>query len=816
MRRDQRSVLENLLATTTVSSLFHSQPSTMLPTTASPPVDSVFKWTDALRSLISPHNVDAVLARDRATQPAIPTNAWWGNLLAWDAHASTPQRDSDPIFSNPYVYHVAGGRGLSVGYLHDYRTDGPINENGAIKFYFYPATIKNLVFSATEWTSRSAGGRGDRLFLQIDAWDDLGVALTMASTAGFAGVHDVSPAQFARMYLSMGNAFTTVEYQGLHAQLQSDHGIIRVNDTPYQEGAQLQSNEFVVHLNNGQKWMLTFFPSAAATLGGGRLGRREELRVVLQHNTITTVEPFFGVVQAAIVCSQDCRDEVAISSLYREVAGVYPVASKLVLDSKNNAESFGFEWTLRDVRPPSPSSLFGASCPAVTHLHFALPHMEKLLDSSSVVRRSELQLWSHTRGRMQAYTLRANDPAKGLPQWRFRVPEELSEMVDTQATAFFPVHGTPLSRNVVAEIGLVDVLHKEIAQTDWRQGIPHEGSYYFKGKALQKFATMCLVAQQLVASTHPELKPLLDQGVRQLRELILAFVKNVSAYPLVYDTVYRGIISSEALHKRDINVDFGNAVYNDHHYHYGYLVTAIATLLNLPNGVESIQDRVELQRFVETLLRDVANPEASDPFFPRFRHFNWFLGHSYSHGVTPMADGKDEESTSEEVNFLYGTALYARVTSNRPLENLAKLMLKVNTLAIRTYFLLEDSSRNIHPPTFLKNKVTGICFDNKCDYATWFNPARECIHGIQMLPVSPMLDVVRSRTFVREEWEQILAGLDCVKNWEHKGTGWTSLLYSNAAVLNPLLSTHVLAKVPMDDGLSRAWALYMAATKRTT
>ncbi|GLD95064.1 hypothetical protein PINS_up003689 [Pythium insidiosum] len=806
MHTAQRRLLENLLASPVLSSLSHPRASSaMLATASSPPVDSVFKWTDALRSLISPHNVDAVLARDQETPP-IPTNAWWGNLLAWDAHATTPQRDSDPIFSNPYVYHVAGGRGLSVGYLHDYRTDGPINENGAIKFYFYPATIKNLVFSAAEWTSTTARSGGDRLFFQIDAWDDLGVALTMASTAGFAGVHNVSPAQFARTYLSMGNAFTTVEYQGLHAQLQTDHGIIRVNDAPYQEGAELQGNEFLLQLNNGQKWMVVFFPTPMDNSG---LGRRDELRVVLRHNALTTVAPYSGVVQAAFICSQDCADENAIISLYREVSGVFPTGSTLVLNSDKDAESFGFEWKLRDVRLPAISS-----CPAVTHLHFALPHMEQLLDHSTVVRRSELRLWSHTRGRMQAYSLRANDPAQGAPQWRFRVPQELSATVDAQATAFVPVHRPPLSRDVVAEIGLVDVLHHEIAQTDWRHAIPHEGSYYFKGKALQKFATMCLVAQQLTSSTHPELKPLLDQGVRQLRELIMAFVKNEAAHPLVYDTVYRGIISSEALHKRDVNVDFGNAVYNDHHYHYGYLVTAIAILLSLPNGVQTPEHRVELQRFVETLLRDVANPDASDPFFPRFRHFDWFLGHSYSHGVTPMADGKDEESTSEEVNFLYGTALYAHVTGNRPLENLAKLMLKVNTMAIRTYFLLEDSSRNIHPPTFLKNKVTGICFDNKCDYATWFNPARECIHGIQMIPVSPMLDVVRSPTFIREEWEQILADLECVKNWEHKGTGWTSLLYSNAAVLHPVLASQVLATVPMDDGLSRAWALYMAATKR--
>lgn len=51
---------------------------------------------------------------------------------------------------------------------------------------------------------------------------------------------------------------------------------------------------------------------------------------------------------------------------------------------------------------------------------------------------------------------------------------------------------------------------------------------------------------------------------------------------------------------------------------------------------------------------DTTNPSILDAYFPRFRCFDWFDLHSWSRGVVPSSDGKDQESTSEELNLLYG------------------------------------------------------------------------------------------------------------------------------------------------------------------
>jgi endo-1,3(4)-beta-glucanase len=45
---------------------------------------------------------------------------------------------------------------------------------------------------------------------------------------------------------------------------------------------------------------------------------------------------------------------------------------------------------------------------------------------------------------------------------------------------------------------------------------------------------------------------------------------------LLYDTTHGGIITKDGL--EDFGADFGNGIYNDHHFHYGYHIYAAATI----------------------------------------------------------------------------------------------------------------------------------------------------------------------------------------------------------------------------------------------
>jgi len=309
----------------------------------------------------------------------------------------------------------------------------------------------------------------------------------------------------------------------------------------------------------------------------------------------------------------------------------------------------------------------------------------------------------------------------------------------TEAEADAEVDFYPASKpsaDVVSQVGLLSTLQSDIDST-WSL---NTGSWYYDGKAYQKYASLCLMAAD--SAVVGDDTTLLKSCLSKLEALVQPFVNNTMSVPLVYETTYKGIVTSQIFTANDVNVEFGNGVYNDHHYHYGYWITASAILKKLD---PSWSGMAQLETMVWTLLRDVANPSSDDTHFPKFRHFSWFLGHSYSHGVTPMADGKDEESTSEDVNFYYGMMLWGKVTENSAVEDLGSLMLRLNARAVRTYFLM-TSDNTIHPPQFVPNHVTGIFFDNKVSLC-FRSPRRVLLFAntLFLLLLGGLRDVVQRR-----------------------------------------------------------------------
>ncbi len=57
------------------------------------------------------------------------------------------------------------------------------------------------------------------------------------------------------------------------------------------------------------------------------------------------------------------------------------------------------------------------------------------------------------------------------------------------------------------------------------------------------------------------------------------------------------------------------------------------------------------------LSRDYSGVDNDDPYFPQFRSFDWFMAIHGAKGLFPSGDGKDEESTSEDVNSCYAIKL---------------------------------------------------------------------------------------------------------------------------------------------------------------
>lgn len=45
---------------------------------------------------------------------------------------------------------------------------------------------------------------------------------------------------------------------------------------------------------------------------------------------------------------------------------------------------------------------------------------------------------------------------------------------------------------------------------------------------------------------------------------------------------------------------------------------------------------------VLALVRDIANPSTQDPYFSPFRHFDWYVGHSWALGIVADANGRNQ------------------------------------------------------------------------------------------------------------------------------------------------------------------------------
>ncbi|GLE08636.1 hypothetical protein PINS_up019951 [Pythium insidiosum] len=580
---------------------------------------------------------------------------------------------------------------------------------------------------------------------EVTNWDDLSVSVRYHQ--GDSNVRIEST-------LTSGMAYVTAKYFGLTPRFVSAHAILTVNGQSLQSGAEVSGTRFVVSLNNGQRWVL--YSSTTVTLRADG------------QSSLVGKSKYTGYARVAYIAN-----DAHLSALDR--------SSRCVIEGSDveakDASSYGF---LFRVSGDCGSGL----------LHYLQLHHTDTLDRSSAEVLNGIPVTSTTRGPMQTVVAKNNPPV-------FRFSDSQDIPVD-----FYPPR-RPSSSDVVSQ-RMKETLQSDI-DASW--SLPLDGSYYFNGKAAHKYANLCLVASDENV-TGGDKDRLLRKCLDKLEALLAPLLENRWKYPLQYDTVYRGILSSQGFVANDANVDFGNTMYNDHHYHFGYWIATSAII----NFLDPSWSRIsELNRVTSFLVRDVANPTTQDVNFPKFRNFDWYRGHSYSHGVTPFADGKDQESTSEDINFHYALTLFGKATKNSQLETIGRLMLKLNARAIKTYFLMTNDNR-AHPPTIVPNKVTGILFDNKADYATWFSPAKYAIHGIQMIPITPITEFVRTRQFVQEEWDQILSREPDVVN-DKLDNPWLSLLYANYATVNKALAMQKLQRAAMDDGLTRTWALYMAATR---
>lgn len=559
--------------------------------------------------------------------------------------------------------------------------------------------------------------------------------------------------------MASGSGFVTALFTNMKPWIQSSVFFRNVAAAPSPKNGVYK---YRMTLEDGKVWLLYAIPDT---------GVNPNFQLI-SSSLMQGVDNWSGMIQVAKLPNQKYE------ALYDNSTGTYPVAGKISGYAKNNVGVYSLSW--------DKGGAYKSTAPL---LMFALPHHIQSFTSYSKPAITGLQLNTVTKGIATAVSADYWSMQEVLPvtmgfnPWR-APPTTFRNLSRKAIAAIQPIAALEASQDVSAQTNL--------------------NSMYYSGKGLSKFATLAYTMHELT-----DQKDLASALLVKLKAAFNVFAQNQQQFPLLYDTDWKGLVSSASYVTGDSGMDFGNSYYNDHHFHNGYFIHAAAIIGYLdPSWIPANKD------FVNALVRDTSNPSSKDQYFPVFRSFDPYNGHSWAKGLYETGDGKDQESSSEDAMYAYGLKMWGRTVGDKSMEARGNLMLAILSRSLRNYFLMDSSNVN-QPSEFIANKVTGILFENKADHVTYFGTNPEYIQGIQMIPLLPFSTYTRQTKFVREEWDAYFSdnAFNPAKNVQG---GWKGLLFANLAIINPVDSYKFFSQPSFDNswldgGATRAWYMAFAA-----
>jgi Predicted glycosyl hydrolase len=355
-----------------------------------------------------------------------------------------------------------------------------------------------------------------------------------------------------------------------------------------------------------------------------------------------------------------------------------------------------------------------------------------------------------------------------------------------------------------------------------------ENIYGF-GKQIARLAQLCHIASilerpsfQSDATNVSMNRVLTSRATSTLHDLLTKFLDGFSTDNLLYDINFGGIITHNGVLNKE--EDFGNGWYNDHHFHYGYILYASAILGRLNSTFVD-----EYGIHIDSILYDVAH-EANDSsdssggaFFPFTRHKSWFDGHSFASGLFPFADGKSQESSSEAVNCYYGAYLWSlvrwrNVDDFQDRINFAKLLLAMEIRGAKTYWHMMPKNSGIdtmgsvafYNQDFEQGLMVGNLGMMDVTVATWFGTQQLYVHMINFMPVTAITKELFSKPYIEKEFNEIIEPI-----FDGVEMAWRGYTISDKALIFPTEAWQdatSLRSYELDSALSQSQVYFWIAS----
>jgi len=300
-------------------------------------------------------------------------------------------------------------------------------------------------------------------------------------------------------------------------------------------------------------------------------------------------------------------------------------------------------------------------------------------------------------------------------------------------------------------------------------------STYWNGKAMARFAHMVRIADQLGAETERDY--FLAEIKTRLEDWFTAGGEQQYAYNASWD-VLTGYPS-----------DFGaDDQINDHHFHAAYAIMSAAVVAQFDSAWAS-QDN--WGGMVNLLIRDANSWDRHDALFPFLRSFDAYAGHSWAAGHAAFAEGNNQESSSESMNFAAATFLWGEVTGQQAIRDLGVYLHTTEITAVEQYWFDIDDA--VFPQDY-PHLAIGMVWGGKNVHSTWFGGDPEFIHGINLLPItSGSLYLGRHPDYVLANYEEI------VNERSGQPTKWKDLFWRYLALSDPNLALSYYYADPGDD-----------------
>jgi endoglucanase Acf2 len=215
---------------------------------------------------------------------------------------------------------------------------------------------------------------------------------------------------------------------------------------------------------------------------------------------------------------------------------------------------------------------------------------------------------------------------------------------------------------------------------------------------------------------------------------------------------------------------------NDHHFHYGYFITAAAEIARVDKTWAS---NSEWGAMVRVLIRDFASSNRSDALFPFLRNFDIYAGHTWASGHAKFGDGNNNESSSEAMNAWSGVILFAEAVGDTALRDLGIYLYTTEMHAINEYWF--DVTGQNHHPNFTRATASMVWGGKTVGDGVWWTGNPEEVHGINWLPIQAgSLYLTQFPDYTRQNYEALVAE-NGGANWNE----WGDIIWMYRAIQNP-------------------------------